>query len=132
MVADGGTPLYEAIDDTYRSIDADAAADGGIAVLVVLTDGLNDDDENNPREQWTAIEIEADSARGGDVAEELGLIATNAPIEERVRIFTIGYGPEAEAGNEVLELFALRTFGQATQSNTSEITVILRSIISGL
>lgn len=131
MQADGDTPLYDAIEETYRSLHA-SPDDEAITVLVVLTDGLNDDDPDNPREGWSAVEEEADAARGGAVAEQLGALAVGTPPEERVRIFTISYGPEAQAGDDILQNFAGRTFGRATQSTTSEITVILRSIISSL
>lgn len=129
--ANGDTPLYNAIDDTYRQLVAESAESDAITVMVVLTDGLNDD-RGLDRSDWTTAEIEADAARGRDVANELGRLATAAPVEQRVRIFTISYGPEAEAGDEILATFAGRTFGQPTRSTTSEIVVILRSIISRL
>jgi len=127
LAPEGATPLYAAIEETYRRLDAAGDTDS-ITVLVVLTDGLNEPD--GPREEWTAAQIEQDAAEGRGVAAELGRLAADADPEERVRIFTIGYGPEASEDDDVLRVFAERTFGQATQSRTSEIAVILRSIVS--
>lgn len=130
LVPEGGTPLYDAIDTTYRSLHREAAGSEAITVLVVLTDGLNE--PGRPREEWTPEEIEEDAILGADTAAALGRLAAEADPTERVRIFTIGYGPEAAADDAVLQLFAVQTFGEATQSQTSEITMILRSIISSI
>ncbi len=128
MTASGATPLYEAIDETYRRLAAAADESDGIDVLIVLTDGLNETDI--PREDMDQDEIDADTALGQEVAAALGRLASQTAADDRLRIFTIAYGPEAITGSEVLGAFASQTFGQDLQSGTTEINVILRSIIS--
>lgn len=128
LSAGGATPLYEAIDETYRRLAADADESDGIDVLIVLTDGLNE--TRIPREDMSESEIAEDAALGREVASELGRLASQSPAGDRLRIFTIAYGPEAITGSEVLEVFASQTFGRDLQSGTTEIDVILRSIIS--
>jgi Ca-activated chloride channel family protein len=75
LVADGGTALYATTKAAHRSVESQAGADT-INAVVLLTDGVNEHSDN-------------------DLEAVLDQLSTEGS-ETAVRVFTIGYGEDAD------------------------------------
>jgi Ca-activated chloride channel family protein len=106
IFANGGTALYDAIEEAYDHATA-RRENGRIAAIVVLSDGAD---------THSSIKLRSlvDKLRGGS---ESGT---------GVRVFTIGYGRDAERG--VLEPIAEATRGRYYEGNPANIRTVFREI----
>jgi Ca-activated chloride channel family protein len=83
LIADGGTALYATTKQAHAELEADAS-DARIEAVVLLTDGVNEHPDNDLDAVLDALETE--------------------PGEPSVRVFTIGYGEDAD--QETLQAIA--------------------------
>jgi Ca-activated chloride channel family protein len=105
LFANGGTALYDAILTAHRDMKAKPQADK-ISALVVLTDGA----DTNSRAKLPDLirELQADQEGGG------------------LRVFTIGYGKDAQA--KVLEEIANTTRAKFYKGTTDNIETVFKEI----
>lgn len=102
-----GTPLYQVTHDSFTEM-LDSYDPALINAVIVLTDGRNDDD--NPRDDRDQFE------------ELLAALRSNAEGETSrpIRIFTLAYGQEADAG----DLRRIAEASNATAYRASDATTI--------
>ena len=104
LFADGGTHLYDAVDQAYRHLRKEPA--NRIRAVVVLTDG-------------------ADETSSESLRDLLSTIRGNSE-DQSIRIFTIAYGSDAERG--VLQQIASSAQGKAYTGNPSNVVEVFRDI----
>ncbi len=105
LFAAGGTALYDAILTAHRAMKASPQADR-ISALVVLTDGADTNSKTKLPE--VLRELQADQESGG------------------LRVFTIGYGKDAQAS--VLEQIANTTRAKFFRGTTDNIETVFKEI----
>lgn len=105
LFANGGTALYDAVLTAHREMKAKPQP-GKISALVVLTDGA----DTNSRTKLAELinELKANQESGG------------------LRVFTIGYGKDAEA--KVLESIANTTRAKFYKGTTDNIETVFKEI----
>ncbi len=110
------TPLYEATGNAYTDM-VGAFDPKRINAVVLLTDGVNDDDDDKPDPQQLATLL--DTLRKG----------TEGEGAKPVRVFTIAYGTEAD--QDTLERLAQATNAAAYDaSNPETITKVFTAVVS--
>jgi Ca-activated chloride channel homolog len=110
LIAEGGTAVYDATAEGFRTVRDLAETDDRINAVVVLTDGEDTDS----------------SRTADDVAAELD----QGDSENRVRVFTIAYSAGAAGAAEALEQLASASGGKSYTGNTQDIESVYRSISS--
>lgn len=102
-----GTPLYQVTHDSFTEM-LESYDPSLINAVIVLTDGRNDDDD--PRDDRQQFEQLVSALRANNEGE------TSRPI----RIFTLAYGEEADAG----DLSRIAEASNATAYRASDATTI--------
>jgi len=106
LFAEGGTALYDAIDQGYRHLAERSATSRKIQAVVVLTDGA-DNESKIPLESLLS-EIRFDGER------------------KAIRVFTIAYGNDAR--KDILQRIADATQARSYAGNTKNIVDVFRDI----
>jgi Ca-activated chloride channel family protein len=110
LIADGGTAVYDATIDGFRTVRA-GATPARINAVVVLTDGED-----------------TDSAAGADDVVEA--VRAQGDSDDQVRVFTIAYSAGAAGAAEALTAISEASGGQAYEGDTEDIESVYRSISS--
>jgi Ca-activated chloride channel family protein len=110
LVPKGGSALLDATSQAFQTVASGAGSDH-INSVVVLTDG---DDRDS------ALTL-------GDVTKELS-DQTNSATQ--VRVFTVGYSPDAPGAVEALKGIAESSGGQYYEGGTANTELLYRSISS--
>src|SRR5215211_1599541 len=110
LIADGGTAVYDATIEAFRTV-RNGAAPGRINAVVVLTDGEDTDSGAGADDVVEAVRAQGDSA-------------------DQVRVFTIAYSAGAVGAADALEEIAKASGGQAYEGGTEDIEAVYRSISS--
>jgi Ca-activated chloride channel homolog len=110
LIADGGTAVYDATIDGFRSV-REGATPERINAVVVLTDGEDTDSSANAEDVVEAVRGQGDS-------------------DNQVRVFTIAYSAGAAGAAEALQAIAEASGGQAYEGDTEDIEAVYRSISS--
>jgi Ca-activated chloride channel homolog len=110
LVPYGGTAFFDATVVGVRQVRELAGPDR-INAVVLLTDGED-----------------TDSRR--DLDDVVADLRAEREAEDRVRVFTIAYSPEAEGAREALEAIADASGGRAYVGDTDDIRAVYRSISS--
>jgi Ca-activated chloride channel homolog len=110
LIAEGGTAVYDATVEGFRTVRDLAERDDRINAVVVLTDGEDTDSSR------TAEDVVAELEQGD--------------TEDRVRVFTIAYSAGATGAGEALEQIAAASGGKAYTGTTEDIESVYRSISS--
>jgi Ca-activated chloride channel family protein len=111
LIAGGGTAVYDATADAFRTVSNLAGHNDRINAVVVLTDGEDTDSSR------TADEVASELAAQGD-------------RETRVRVFTIAYSAGAAGAADALAKIADASGGKAYTGNVGDIESVYRSISS--
>jgi Ca-activated chloride channel family protein len=111
LIAGGGTAVYDATAEGFRTVDGLAGRNDRINAVVVLTDGEDTDS----------------ARRADDVAREL---AAQGDRENRVRVFTIAYSAGAVGAADALAEIAAASGGKAYTGDVDDIESVYRSISS--
>jgi len=110
LIADGGTAVYDATIEGFRTV-RDGATEDRINAVVVLTDGEDTDSSAGAEEVVEAVRAQGDSSN-------------------QVRVFTIAYSAGAAGAAEALEAIAKASGGQPYEGDTEDIEAVYRSISS--
>jgi Ca-activated chloride channel family protein len=110
LIADGGTAVYDATIEAFRTV-RNGAAPGRINAVVVLTDGEDTDSGASADDVVEAVRAQGDSA-------------------DQVRVFTIAYSAGAVGAADALEEISKASGGQAYEGGTEDIEAVYRSISS--
>jgi Ca-activated chloride channel family protein len=110
LIADGGTAVYDATIDGFRSVRSGASPDR-INAVVVLTDGEDTDSGASADDVVAAVRAQGDS-------------------DDQVRVFTIAYSAGAVGAAEALKEISEASGGQAYEGDTEDIEAVYRSISS--
>jgi Ca-activated chloride channel homolog len=110
LIADGGTAVYDATIDGFRSV-REGATPERINAVVVLTDGEDTDSSASAEDAVEAVRAQGDS-------------------DNQVRVFTIAYSAGAAGAAEALQAIAEASGGQAYEGDTEDIEAVYRSISS--
>jgi Ca-activated chloride channel homolog len=110
LIADGGTAVYDATIDGFRTVRG-GATPARINAVVVLTDGED-----------------TDSAAGADDVVEA--VRAQGDSDDQVRVFTIAYSAGAAGAAEALTAISEASGGQAYEGDTEDIQSVYRSISS--
>jgi Ca-activated chloride channel family protein len=111
LIAGGGTAVYDATSEAFRTVSSLPGNADRINAVVVLTDGEDTDSSRNAL----------------DVAREL---AAQGDRETRVRVFTIAYSAGAVGSAEALAQIATASGGKSYTGNVDDIESVYRSISS--
>ena len=111
LIADGGTAVYDATADAFRTVSNLAGRDDRINAVVVLTDGEDTDS----------------SRTASEVADEL---AAQGDRETKVRVFTIAYSAGAVGAADALAKIAAASGGKSYTGDVDDIESVYRSISS--
>lgn len=111
-----GTPLYEVVGDSHTQM-VDEYDPALINAVVILTDGVNDDgDPSNDASQFTTLIDEITRTSNGENATP-------------VRVFTIAYGADADAG--ALEQIAAASNATAyAATDATDIEAVFTAVVS--
>jgi Ca-activated chloride channel homolog len=110
LIADGGTAVYDATIDGFRTVRRGASPDR-INAVVVLTDGEDTDSGASADDVVAAVRAQGDS-------------------DDQVRVFTIAYSAGAVGAAEALKKISEASGGQAYEGDTEDIEAVYRSISS--
>jgi Ca-activated chloride channel family protein len=110
LIAEGGTAIFDVTFTAFRAVKKLANLDDRINAVVLLTDG--DDTDSKRTVEQVAAELDQGDA------------------ENRVRVFTIAYGTEADAAAADLKRIATASGGRAYTGDTGDIETVYRSISS--
>jgi Ca-activated chloride channel family protein len=110
LIADGGTAVYDATIEGFRSVRS-GAAPGRINAVVVLTDGEDTDSGASAEDVVQTVRAQGDSS-------------------DQVRVFTIAYSAGAVGAADALKKISEASGGQAYEGNTEDIEAVYRSISS--
>src|SRR5215207_5624329 len=110
LIADGGTAVYDATIEGFRTVRSGASPDR-INAVVVLTDGEDTDSGASADDVVNAVRAQGDS-------------------DDQVRVFTIAYSAGAVGAAEALQKISEASGGQAYQGDTEDIEAVYRSISS--
>ena len=110
LIADGGTAVYDATIEGFRSV-REGATPERINAVVVLTDGEDTDSAASAEDAVQAVRAQGDS-------------------DNQVRVFTIAYSAGAAGAAEALQAIAEASGGQAYEGDTEDIEAVYRSISS--
>jgi Ca-activated chloride channel homolog len=110
LIADGGTAVYDATIEGFRTVRSGASPDR-INAVVVLTDGEDTDSGASADDVVTAVRAQGDS-------------------DDQVRVFTIAYSTGAVGAAEALKKISEASGGQAYEGDTEDIEAVYRSISS--
>jgi Ca-activated chloride channel homolog len=110
LIADGGTAVYDATIEGFRTVRSGASPDR-INAVVVLTDGEDTDSGASADEVVDAVRAQGDS-------------------DDQVRVFTIAYSAGAVGAAEALQKISEASGGQAYEGDTEDIEAVYRSISS--
>jgi Ca-activated chloride channel family protein len=110
LIGEGGTAVYDATIDGFRSVRADATPER-ISAVVVLTDGEDTDSAASADDVVEAVRAQGDSSN-------------------QVRVFTIAYSAGAAGAADALEAISKASGGQAYEGSTEDIETVYRSISS--
>ncbi len=110
LIADGGTAIYDATAEGYKTV-RDLNDRERINAVVVLTDGEDTDSSRTVEDIERELDAQGDS-------------------ESRVRVFTIAYSAGAAGAAEGLERIAAASGGKAYEGDTEDIEAVYRSISS--
>jgi Ca-activated chloride channel family protein len=110
LIADGGTAVYDATIEGFRSVRQDATPER-ISAVVVLTDGEDTDSGASADDVVSAVRAQGDSSN-------------------QVRVFTIAYSAGALGAAEALQEISEASGGQAYEGTTEDIETVYRSISS--
>ena len=110
LIADGGTAVYDATIDGFKSVRADATPER-INAVVVLTDGEDTDSVADAEQAVEAVRAQGDS-------------------DNQVRVFTIAYSAGAAGAAKALAEISEASGGQAYEGDTEDIESVYRSISS--
>jgi Ca-activated chloride channel family protein len=110
LIADGGTAVYDATIEGFRSVRS-AATPERISAVVVLTDGEDTDSGASADDVVLAVRAQGDSSN-------------------QVRVFTIAYSAGAVGAAEALQEISEASGGQAYEGGTEDIEAVYRSISS--
>ncbi|MET0205945.1 MAG: VWA domain-containing protein [Thermoleophilaceae bacterium] len=110
LIADGGTAVYDATIEGFRSVRKGATPER-INAVVVLTDGEDTDSAASAEDAVAAVRAQGDS-------------------DNQVRVFTIAYSAGAAGAAEALQAIAEASGGQAYEGDTEDIESVYRSISS--
>jgi Ca-activated chloride channel homolog len=104
LVADGGTALYATTKAAHRSVESEASTDS-INAVVLLTDGVNEHSDN-------------------DLQAVLDQLSTEGS-ETGVRVFTIGYGEDAdqETLSAIAEASRARSYNASDAASIDQVMV---------
>jgi Ca-activated chloride channel family protein len=108
LVADGGTALYSTTKAAHRAVE-ELASDASINAVLLLTDGENEHSDDNLQAVLDQLETEG--------------------TETGVRVFTIGYGGDAD--HETLEQIAKASKARAySASDATTLATVMVDVIS--
>ena len=108
LVADGGTALYATTKAAHRAVE-EQATDASINAVVLLTDGMNEHSDNNLQAVLDQLTTEGSSTG--------------------VRVFTIGYGEDAD--QETLEQIAAASRARSyNASDAASIDQVMVDVVS--
>jgi Ca-activated chloride channel family protein len=110
LIADGGTAVYDATIEGFRSVRTGATPER-ISAVVVLTDGEDTDSAASAHDVVEAVRAQGDSSN-------------------QVRVFTIAYSAGALGAADALEEIAKASGGQAYEGSTEDIETVYKSISS--
>jgi Ca-activated chloride channel family protein len=110
LIADGGTAVYDATIEGFRTVRADATPER-ISAVVVLTDGEDTDSGASADDVVEAVRAQGDSSN-------------------QVRVFTIAYSAGAVGAADALQAISDASGGQAYEGSTEDIETVYRSISS--
>ena len=110
LIADGGTAVYDAAIEGFRSVRRGATRER-ISAVVVLTDGEDTDSAASVHDVVEAVRAQGDSSN-------------------QVRVFTIAYSAGALGAADALEEIAKASGGQAYEGSTEDIETVYKSISS--
>jgi Ca-activated chloride channel homolog len=110
LIADGGTAVYDATIEAFRTVRSGASPDR-INAVVVLTDGEDTDSGASADDVVSAVRAQGDS-------------------DDQVRVFTIAYSAGAVGAAEALQRISEASGGQAYEGDTEDIEAVYRSISS--
>jgi Ca-activated chloride channel homolog len=110
LIADGGTAVYDATIEGFRSVRTGATPER-ISAVVVLTDGEDTDSTASAQDVVEAVRAQGDSSN-------------------QVRVFTIAYSAGAVGAADALEEIAKASGGQAYEGSTEDIETVYKSISS--
>jgi Ca-activated chloride channel family protein len=110
LIADGGTAVYDATIEGFRTVRSGASPDR-INAVVVLTDGEDTDSGASADDVVEAVRAQGDS-------------------DDQVRVFTIAYSAGAVGAAEALKKISEASGGQAYEGDTEDIEAVYRSISS--
>jgi Ca-activated chloride channel homolog len=110
LIADGGTAVYDATIEGFRTVRSAASPDR-INAVVVLTDGEDTDSGASADDVVEAVRAQGDS-------------------DDQVRVFTIAYSAGAVGAAEALKKISEASGGQDYQGDTEDIEAVYRSISS--
>jgi Ca-activated chloride channel family protein len=110
LIADGGTAVYDATIEGFRTVRSGASPDR-INAVVVLTDGEDTDSGASAEDVVNAVRAQGDS-------------------DDQVRVFTIAYSAGALGAAEALQSISEASGGQAYEGDTEDIEAVYRSISS--
>ncbi|MFZ4585907.1 MAG: extracellular solute-binding protein [Acidimicrobiia bacterium] len=112
LVPTRGTPLYTVTGDSFRTMERQYDPQA-INAIVLLTDGRNEDPRNSDLNKLVAT-LRADS---------------EGESQKPVRIFTIGYGQDANA-TELREISDATNAAYYSASNPTTIDAVFQSVVS--
>ena len=110
LIADGGTAVYDATIEGFRTVRRGASPDR-INAVVVLTDGEDTDSGASADDVVAAVRAQGDS-------------------DDQVRVFTIAYSAGALGAADALKKISEASGGQAYEGDTEDIEAVYRSISS--
>lgn len=110
LIAEGGTSLFDATSSAFASLRSVGASRDRINAIVLLSDGEDTDS------------VKALDAVLGELDQ--------GDSDQRVRVFTIAYGAEAQGAAEALERISAVSGGKAYEGDTDDIETVYRSISS--
>ena len=108
LFIDGGTHLYDAVDDAVRRVEA-VGGDDRIKAVVELSDGQDINSDLVLRDLIDRLESGSDAAA-------------------RVRVYSIAYSAEAAGAKDALDKIAAATGGEVFDSQTENIEAVYRKI----
>jgi Ca-activated chloride channel family protein len=110
LIADGGTAVYDATIEGFRTVRSGASPER-INAVVVLTDGEDTDSAASADDVVAAVQAQGDS-------------------DDQVRVFTIAYSAGALGAADALKKISEASGGQAYEGDTEDIEAVYRSISS--
>jgi Ca-activated chloride channel family protein len=110
LIAEGGTAVYDATIEGFRTVRRGASPER-ISAVVVLTDGEDTDSAASADDVVAAVRAQGDSAN-------------------QVRVFTIAYSAGALGAADALKAISTASGGQAYEGGTEDIEAVYRSISS--